>query len=317
MRRVLLACASAVAALVRPATGPNEHWIFVQRHHFTALPFSTATKIITLVAAGLVGVAALVALLFISPATTDQSAAEDQAVSADETEAVDTTEAHREAEATIDTAHAVLASAATKVDTTALEASVSQLAEYKTLSLDRMVELTDHTRSTAQQTADALAEAEAAQAAADEAAAAEAAAAEAAAAEAAAAEAAAAEAAAAEAAAAEAAAAAAAAAADNSPNGARAIAADLAASQYGWGADQFACLDKLWTKESNWRVNADNPTSSAYGIPQALPGKKMASAGADWQTSARTQVTWGLGYIKSVYGTPCSAWSHSVANNWY
>lgn len=86
---------------------------------------------------------------------------------------------------------------------------------------------------------------------------------------------------------------------------------------YGWGSDQFACLDKLWTKESNWRVNADNPTSSAYGIPQALPGKKMASAGADWQTNPRTQIIWGLGYIKSTYGTPCAAWNHSVAVNWY
>jgi hypothetical protein len=87
--------------------------------------------------------------------------------------------------------------------------------------------------------------------------------------------------------------------------------------QFGFSADQFSCLDSLWTKESGWDVYADNPTSSAYGIPQALPGEKMASAGADWATNPATQIRWGLGYIADSYGTPCSAWSHSVANNWY
>lgn len=91
----------------------------------------------------------------------------------------------------------------------------------------------------------------------------------------------------------------------------------LMASERGWGGDQFACLDKLWTKESNWRVNADNPTSSAYGIPQSLPGSKMASKGADWATNPATQIAWGLDYIAGSYGTPCSAWAHSQANNWY
>src|SRR5690606_31121549 len=76
------------------------------------------------------------------------------------------------------------------------------------------------------------------------------------------------------------------------PGSARAIGRSLAA-QRGWGDDQFSCLDKLWTKESNWRVDADNPTSSAYGIPQALPGSKMSSAGADWRTNPATQITWG------------------------
>lgn len=75
--------------------------------------------------------------------------------------------------------------------------------------------------------------------------------------------------------------------------------------------EQFGCLDRLWTKESEWRVDADNPTSSAYGIPQALPGKKMASAGADWKTNPATQIRWGLGYIAEVYGGPCAAWKHS------
>lgn len=86
---------------------------------------------------------------------------------------------------------------------------------------------------------------------------------------------------------------------------------------YGWGSSQFSCLDALWTKESGWNVHADNPTSSAYGIPQALPGRKMASAGADWATNPVTQIRWGLGYIRSTYGTPCAAWGHSQAHNWY
>lgn len=82
------------------------------------------------------------------------------------------------------------------------------------------------------------------------------------------------------------------------------------------GAVQYACLDSLWTKESGWRVNASNP-SGAYGIPQSLPASKMASFGADYLTNPITQVEWGLSYIGAVYGTPCSAWAHSVAFNWY
>jgi hypothetical protein len=79
---------------------------------------------------------------------------------------------------------------------------------------------------------------------------------------------------------------------------------------------QFSCLDDIWTRESGWRWNAAN-ASGAYGIPQALPGSKMASAGADWQTNPATQIKWGLGYIQSTYGTPCSAWSFWMANGWY
>jgi uncharacterized protein YabE (DUF348 family) len=93
------------------------------------------------------------------------------------------------------------------------------------------------------------------------------------------------------------------------------IAAAMVASR-GWGGDQFSCLVSLWNKESGWRTDAANP-SGAYGIPQALPGDKMATAGADWQTSASTQITWGLNYISGVYGTPCAAWGHSQATNWY
>ena len=79
-------------------------------------------------------------------------------------------------------------------------------------------------------------------------------------------------------------------------------------AEFGFGQDQFGCLDSLWTRESNWRVDADNPNSSAYGIPQALPGSKMASAGADWATNPVTQIRWGLGYIEDRYGSPCGAW---------
>ena len=87
--------------------------------------------------------------------------------------------------------------------------------------------------------------------------------------------------------------------------------------EYGWGSSQFGCLEALWEKESGWNVRADNPSSSAYGIPQALPGRKMASAGSDWRTNPVTQIRWGLGYIKDVYGSPCGAWQHSQAKNWY
>lgn len=86
---------------------------------------------------------------------------------------------------------------------------------------------------------------------------------------------------------------------------------------YGWGEDQFSCLVSLWEKESNWNHNAANPSSGAYGIPQSLPGNKMASAGADWQTNPATQIKWGLEYIQGRYQTPCGAWGHSIAVGWY
>jgi hypothetical protein len=86
---------------------------------------------------------------------------------------------------------------------------------------------------------------------------------------------------------------------------------------HGWGQSQFSCLDKLWTKESGWRVSADNPTSSAYGIPQALPGVRMAAYGSDWRTNPVTQIKWGLDYIEDAYGSPCNAWAHSQAKGWY
>ena len=88
-------------------------------------------------------------------------------------------------------------------------------------------------------------------------------------------------------------------------------------AEFGFSSDQFSCLDSLYMSESGWRVDADNPSSSAYGIPQALPGEKMATAGADWATNPVTQIRWGLGYIQDRYGSPCGAWSFKQGNGWY
>jgi hypothetical protein len=85
----------------------------------------------------------------------------------------------------------------------------------------------------------------------------------------------------------------------------------------GFAIDQFPCLNKLWNKESGWNHKAYNSGSGAYGIPQALPGSKMQSAGSDWKTNPATQIEWGLGYIKGRYGTPCKAWAHSQDVGWY
>ena len=88
-------------------------------------------------------------------------------------------------------------------------------------------------------------------------------------------------------------------------------------AEFGWSSDQFSCLDSLYTRESNWNVHADNPSSTAYGIPQALPGSKMAAAGSDWATNPVTQIRWGLGYIEDRYGSPCGAWAKSQSSGWY
>lgn len=90
----------------------------------------------------------------------------------------------------------------------------------------------------------------------------------------------------------------------------------FAQSLVGSGA-QYRCLVLLWERESGWNYRADNPSSDAYGIPQALPGSKMASAGSDWRTNPQTQIRWGVRYIKDRYGTPCAAWAHSEKVNWY
>lgn len=97
----------------------------------------------------------------------------------------------------------------------------------------------------------------------------------------------------------------------------REIARQMMRNKYGWGETQFQCYDAIIMRESRWIHTADNPTSSAYGIPQALPGSKMASAGADWRTNPATQIKWGLGYIKERYGTPCQGWAFKRAHGWY
>lgn len=255
-------------------------------------------------------------------ATTGAAAAAVGLPSAVDTPGVTTVrEVAAEAEATAEAAHEALDNAetvateiaesgldlgaeSTEVDTTPLRKAVARLDDVQVMPIlpvpDVVEETAEHTETVNAQVADLrmrLDEA-AAQKAAEEAAAAAAAAAAAQAQ-------------------AEAEAAAAALAAGNTVDGAKATAAHLASTQYGWGSDQFQCLDSLWQKESDWNYQAVNPSSGATGIPQALPGHKMASAGGDWQTNATTQIVWGLDYIARAYGTPCAAWAHSQATDWY
>ncbi|TFC52938.1 hypothetical protein E3T26_14795 [Cryobacterium sp. TMT1-21] len=189
----------------------------------------------------------------------------------------------------LDQANQVLSATQGKADASALTQVTSSLAGYEVLPLDEISSLTSKTKTETTALAAAAAEADRAAAAA-----------------------------------AVAAAAAAEAnrvtslAAGNTPAGAKATAQAMALSQYGWGSDQFSCLSQLWQKESEWKYDAVNSNGGATGIPQALPGSKMASAGTDWATNATTQIAWGLQYIKaSSYGTPCAAWAHSQAVNWY
>jgi hypothetical protein len=100
------------------------------------------------------------------------------------------------------------------------------------------------------------------------------------------------------------------------PGSAQAIAYGMVASN-GWPESEYDCLVSLWNKESGWRFNAYNASSGAYGIPQSLPGNKMASVAGDWETNPATQIIWGLGYITGRYGTPCGAWGHSQSSGWY
>ncbi|MET8039972.1 lytic transglycosylase domain-containing protein [Micromonospora sp. NPDC005215] len=85
----------------------------------------------------------------------------------------------------------------------------------------------------------------------------------------------------------------------------------------GFGIAEFPCLEKLWTKESGWNHKAANTGSGAYGIPQALPGSKMGTVAADWRTNPATQITWGLGYIKGKYNSPCGAWGYFQSHGHY
>jgi len=86
---------------------------------------------------------------------------------------------------------------------------------------------------------------------------------------------------------------------------------------YGWTTREYPSLSSLWARESGWNPYARNSYSGAYGIPQAMPGGKMASAGGDWRTNPRTQIRWGLHYIKVVYGSPSRAWRHEFSYGWY
>ena len=211
----------------------------------------------------------------------------------------------KQAEDTLSGANDTIAAAQGKADATPLAASVAALSDYRLLAPERVFDLVDMTTANAQTVRAAVAEADRVAAEAAAKAAAEAAAAKAAA---------------------DAAAAAAAAEESSSssssrpgapanPTAAQAIARDMLA-QRGWGDDQFGCLVELWNHESGWNVYASNP-SGAYGIPQALPGSKMATAGDDWQTNPATQISWGLGYISGRYGTPCGAWDTFSAQGWY
>jgi len=241
--------------------------------------------------------------------------------------AVAAAHAEKAAAGTIAGATAVITAAQDKADATDLATSVAMLSNYKQLAPERVYDLVATTNTQVEPVQAATAEADriaAEQAAAAAAAAAAQAAAEQAAAEQAAAEKAAAQQAAEAVAAQEAQAAPAPTAAAESrpsapsnPSGAQAIARDMMASQYGWGGDQFGCLVSLWNKESGWNANAYNASSGATGIPQALPGSKMASAGSDWATNPATQIAWGLGYISGSYGTPCAAWAKSESVGWY
>ncbi|WP_208008417.1 hypothetical protein [Agromyces protaetiae] len=201
---------------------------------------------------------------------------------------------------TITAATAVIASASGKADATALAASVASLGGYEKLDAKDVFALAKTT--TAQADAVRAQVAEFDRVAAEQAAAAAAQAA--------------AEAEAAKAQRAQAPSSGSRPAAPSNPSEAQAIARDLMAAMYGWGDDQFGCLVQLWNRESGWNVHAAN-SSGAYGIPQALPGSKMASAGPDWQNSADTQIRWGLGYISGRYGTPCGAWDSFNAKGWY
>ncbi|MEF3405033.1 hypothetical protein [Agromyces sp. CCNWLW203] len=184
------------------------------------------------------------------------------------------------AQDTLTVASATLAAVDGKIDSSGLAASVASLGEYERLPIDSIVDLTKQTRAETERAAAAAAEFDRVQAE-------------------------------------QAAAAAAALAQANTPEGAKATARSLASSKYGWNDSQFQCLSQLWQKESGWSYTAYNASSGATGIPQSLPGSKMASAGSDWQTNAATQISWGLDYIARGYGTPCSAWSHSQSMNWY
>jgi phage protein D len=95
------------------------------------------------------------------------------------------------------------------------------------------------------------------------------------------------------------------------------IARQILTNKFGYGSNQFDCFNNIIMRESKWDINATNPSSGAYGIPQALPGSKMASEGGDWRTNPATQIIWGIKYMKGRYGSPCAAWSFKSSHGWY
>jgi hypothetical protein len=101
------------------------------------------------------------------------------------------------------------------------------------------------------------------------------------------------------------------------PIGAKRFAKEMMASEYGWGDEEYTCLNRLWTKESHWNYQARNPRSGAHGIAQALPATKMEQVGTDWRTNPITQIQWGLLYISERYDTPCAAWTKWRKSRYY
>jgi hypothetical protein len=99
--------------------------------------------------------------------------------------------------------------------------------------------------------------------------------------------------------------------------GAKKVAKSIMLTEYAWGADQFNCLNRLWTKESHWNYKARNKRSGAHGIPQALPAIRMESISTDWRTNPVTQIRWGLRYIEARYDSPCGAWAKFKRSRYY
>lgn len=95
------------------------------------------------------------------------------------------------------------------------------------------------------------------------------------------------------------------------------MARQIAKNKFGWGSQEFACYNNIIMRESMWDPKATNPSSRAYGIPQALPASKMGTIASDWKTNPATQIRWGLKYVEDRYGSPCQAWSFKSANGWY
>jgi len=95
------------------------------------------------------------------------------------------------------------------------------------------------------------------------------------------------------------------------------IARQILKNKYSYGSGQFDCFNNIIMRESKWDINATNPSSGAYGIPQALPGSKMATIASDWRTNPATQIIWGIEYMKDRYGSPCSAWGFKSSHGWY